>query len=227
MSPRRAAPPAAEQCLTRAYASRKRKGKPQKGGTYVCGNVRSLEEHERRLSEDGYRPEACGARDCQGRLHRHGERLRTLRSGLGIAAELLAIVMAIAVFRCAKCGATWRVLPGFVARCLHREWAVVEQACEPDPSREESSEFEEPRPAVVPESTRRRWEARLAQAALVAVQALTTCGGQVLRGIGQAVGLDADRRQLIEAFRASTGAASAFASLAETLHRVTPGIRLM
>ena len=69
-------PPAADPCLIQPYASRKRKGKPQKGGTMVRGDVKTLEEHERRLEGDGYCPDACGTPDCSGRLQRHQERTR-------------------------------------------------------------------------------------------------------------------------------------------------------
>jgi len=215
-------PPAADPCLKQPYASRKRKGKPQKGGTMVRSDVKSLEEHERCLDEDGYCPDACGAPGCSGRLQRHQERIRQCR--VGVAAALSVLLVVIMIFRCAKCGATWRVLPGFLARCLHREWWVVERvAATADVPRERG----EPRPQeLAPARTRRRWAARLAQAALVPVQVLATSGDVNLRGLAQALGLQAERGEMVERYSAAFGATSAFASLAELLHRLTPGIRL-
>lgn len=213
MTPRGAASPAAARCLVQAYSSRKRKdGTPQQGGTYVCGDVQTLDEHERHLREGSYRPDACR---CGGTtLHRHGERLRTL---LG---AMVSVLIAIAIFRCPKCGATWRVLPAFLARCLHREWDVVEHAVAP-------REHTEERGPELPLRTRRRWEARLLQAALVPVQVLATSGDKTLRAVAQAAGLGADRRELIAAYAAAFPSRGTFASLAELLHRLTPGIRLV
>jgi len=215
-------PPAADPCLIQPYASRKRKGKPQKGGTMVRGDVKSLEEHERRLDADGYCPDACGAPGCSGRLQRHQERIRQCRLGVAVALSVLLVV--IMVFRCAKCGATWRVLPGFLARCLHREWWVVERvAATADAPRERG----EPRPReLAPARTRRRWAARMVQAALIPVQVLATSGDVALRALAQALGLQAERGEMVERYSAAFGATSAFASLAELLHRLMPGIRL-
>jgi hypothetical protein len=128
------------------------------------------------------------------------------------------------VFRCAKCGATWRVLPAFLARCLHREWWVVERvAATADVARECGA----PRPReLVPARTRRRWEARLVQAALVPVQVLATSGDVALRSLAQVLGLQAERGELVERYSAAFGGTSVFASLAELLHRLMPGIRL-
>jgi hypothetical protein len=215
-------PPAADTCLTRAYASRKRKGKPQKGGTMVRGDVKSLEEHERCLDRDGYRLGCCGAPDCSGELHRHQERTRQCK--VGVAAALSVLLVVIMIFRCAKCGATWRVLPGFLARCLHREWWVVERVAA---TAGVPWERGEPHPReLAPARTRRRWAARLVQAALVPVQVLATSGDVTLRALAQALGLQAERGELVERYAAIFGATSAFASLAELLHRLMPGIRL-
>jgi hypothetical protein len=188
----------------------------------VRGDVKTLEEHERCLDEDGYRPGCCGARDCSGELQRHQERIRQCR--VGVAAALSVLLVVIMIFRCAKCGATWRVLPGFLARCLHREWRVVERVAA---TAKVPRERGEPRPReLAPDRTRRRWAARLAQAALVPVQVLATSGDVTLRGLAQALGLQAERGELVERYSAAFGAMSGFASLAELLHRLMPGIRL-
>jgi hypothetical protein len=134
------------------------------------------------------------------------------------------VLLVIMIFRCAKCGATWRVLPGFLARYLHREWWVVERVAE---MAKVPREHCEPRPLeLAPARTRRRWAARLVQAALVPVQVLATSGDMDLRGLAQALGLQGERGELVERYSAAFGAKSAFASLAELLHRLTPGIRL-
>jgi hypothetical protein len=188
----------------------------------VRGDVKTLEEHERCLDNDGYRPGCCGARGCTGELQRHQERTRQCR--VGVAVALSVLLVAIMIFRCARCGATWRVLPGFLARCLHREWWVVERvAATADVPRKRG----EPRPReLAPARTRRRWAARLVQAALVPVQVLATSGDMDLRGLAQALGLQAERGEMVERYSAAFGAMSAFASLAELLHRLTPGMRL-
>ena len=134
------------------------------------------------------------------------------------------LLIVIMVFRCAKCGATWRVLPVFLARCLHREWWVVERVAATADAPQERGE---PHPReLAPARTRRRWAARLAQAALVPVQVLATSGDVALRALAQGLGLQAERGEMVERYSAAFGATSAFASLAELLHRLTPGIRL-
>jgi hypothetical protein len=188
----------------------------------VRGDVKTLEEHERCLDEGRYCPDACGAPGCPGKLQRHQERTRSLK--VGVAAAMTILLVVIMTFRCAKCRATWRVLPGFVARCLHREWRVVERVAA---TAKVPRDRGEPRPReLVPARTRRRWAARLAQAALVPVQVLATSGEVTLRALAQDLGLLAERSEMVERYSAAFGVTSAFASLAELLHRLTPGIRL-
>ena len=73
-------------------------------------------------------------------------------------------MVTVVIFLCAKCFATWRVLPAFLARCLWRTWEVVEAVL-----------FKGERQQV-PTRTAQRWQGRLAQMALAATQALAISG---------------------------------------------------
>jgi hypothetical protein len=128
----------------------------------------------------------------------------------------LAVIW-VAVFLCARCFASWRVVPAFLARCLWRTWAAVEKAV---------LGKETPGEAEVPQRTQQRWRARLAQAALVPVQSLATSSSAPLRGVAQAVGLEGSRERLVADY-AATFAGVALTALAALLHRLSPGIRLM
>jgi len=210
MDPGRAAPPAADRCLVLSYASR-----GQKGGTLIDESVMDLAEHEARMRDPAsYRPKECR---CGGRtLHVHGRRERRMR-GSAIADGGLGTVT-VMVFLCVSCLATWRVLPAFLTRCLWRAWAVVERVVAGT-----RRAADEPR---VPERTRRRWLARLAQTARVPGQVLATSGSATLREVAQGVGLDADRRGLAARY-AERFHTSLLAPLAALLHRLGPGVRLV
>ena len=120
MSHDRLPPPQPEACLMMNRASR------YKGGTLIAEQVWSVEEHERRLcSPDGYRPGVC-ARCHWERLHVHDY---LERKPLGLA----VVGLRIARFICANpaCGATWRILPAFLARHLWWTWHKVERATVP------------------------------------------------------------------------------------------------
>ena len=111
-------------------------------------------------------------------------------------------VVTVVIFLCAKCFATWRVLPAFLVRCLWRSWEVVERAL-----------FGE-RQSPVPVRTVQRWHSRLAEAALAAQQALATSGSVTLRGVAKAVGLEASRGELAKAYAQATASSSVLAPLA-------------
>lgn len=209
MDPQWAAPPAADECLVLSYASR-----GQKGGTLIAESVLDVASHEARMLEHGsYRPAECG---CGWRtLHIHGVRERRPR-GMVTSDGGLSVI-SVAVFLCARCSATWRVVPAFLARCLWRTWAAVEKAV---------LEREEPGEAEVPPRTKQRWRARLAQAARAPVQSLATSGEGMLRAVAQAAGLDGSRERLVDAY-AATFAGAALTTLAALLHRLSPGIRLI
>ena len=204
MNPEWVAPPAAQTCLVSSDTSRGRKG-----GTLIDEQVLELSVHETMMKEpSAYRPAAC--RCGSTRLHVHDRRERRLR-GPGSA------VVTVMVFLCAKCFATWRVLPAFLARCLWRAWDVVESAVFDEGERQPS----------VPARTVRRWRARLAQSARTAHQALAASGDEKLRAVAQAVGLDATRAALVKAYAKATENSSLLMPLAALLHRLSPGLRLM
>lgn len=199
------APPAADPCLSRAYSSSPK----QKGGTWIAETVVTLAMHLTFLATpQSYRPKAC--RCGSERLHVHGLRERHPRQ---LVVDGAAVpVVSILVFLCAACGATWRVLPAFLARCLWRTWDVVEREA-----------LDKPRPhsaPPVPARTVQRWRARLAQSARLPVQVLVVAGGR-LRELAERVGLEPTRQELLAAFGGS------LAALSVLLHRLAPGIRLM
>jgi hypothetical protein len=205
MYPPRAAPPAADLCLSQLYSSRP----GQKGGTIIDESVRDLAEHRRKLiTPDEYRPTACSCGAW--RLHSHGLRERFPRQ-LVFGGEPVAFVT-IRVFLCPACGGTWRVLPGFLARCLWRSWEVIEREALGGPRA--------PQAPPVPLRTVQRWRARLSQAARLLAQALVVAGGG-LRELAVRVGLGSCRQELVLAFGGS------FAAFAALLHRLAPGVRLM
>lgn len=213
MDPLQSAPPAAEPCLSRPYSAT-----GQKGGTVVRPEVGSREEHERWLDEGRYRPAVCPSPRCGStRLHAHGWRSRYLLGELVPSEPSLGEVALIAVFRCADCDATWRVLPAFIARWLHRSWRVVREAVAPHA----------PPGHLAPQRTRQRWAARLLQAALAPVQLLALSLDAQLRSLAQQAGLEASREQLIAAYAARAPEHCPFSALAELLHRMHPGIRLL
>ena len=185
-------------CLARPYSS------SQKGGTLLAADVQDLAEHARRLLDPGrYCPEAC--RRCQqGRLHVHDRRERG--DGHGGAVVVLR-------FLCVSCLATWRVVPGFLARFLRRPWAEVEAVTLGRDTQPHSA---------VPPRTARRWRARLAAAA-----------AGLLRRLGKRapgpLPAQPTCRDLVVAWAATHGCAPGrwLADLAAALHDRCPGVRVM
>lgn len=207
MTESRSLSPAPEACLCRSYPS------SQKGGTLIAEDVHDLATHELRLEDPAaYRPLACPR--CGAAVHRHDLRPRLLRGEAHVATEVIR-------FRCAdrtRCGATWQILPAFLARCLWGSWSRVGKALAPGSS------------SAVPERSRRRWRARLASSARLLVALLSTATGGVWTRVAMAVGLDARRLDLVQDYRARTAAAcwtTALAELASALHRLSAGVRLM
>ena len=197
-------PPPAPACLSRPCWSK------QKGGTLIVAEVADRATHERRCcSPDGYRPEFCPGCGHRG-LHVHDYRDRLLD---GTALVLVR-------YWCPGCGATWRMLPGFVARLLRRTWPVVEAVTlGPPPS------ATAPR---VPARTVRRWRARLAAAAWTLVQ-LLRAGVAAVASAVRPLGRKATRRDLVVglAQAAGTPAGLQLATAAALLHDLQPGARLM
>ncbi len=187
----------------------------QKGGTLIAEDVHDLATHELRLEDpDAYRPSVCPR--CGAALHVHDRRARMLR-GEPRATRLLR-------FRCAdrkRCGATWQILPAFLARCLRGTWSEVRKAVAAGAT------------AAVPARTRRRWKARLASSARDLVVALSTAIDGVATRIAIAAGLDARRSDVVQCYSVARGPGTGpftpepLAELAAIVHRVVPGVRLM
>jgi hypothetical protein len=93
-----------------------------------------------------------------------------------------------------------------VARWLWRSWTVVELGLVV---------------GVVPEQTRRRWQARLASQARSVVAALAASAQPALERVAATVGLNATRRALVAHCRQPLDA------IAALVHRLIPGLRLM
>ena len=208
-------PPDPEGCLVTPRESR------FKGGTLIDETVRDLDAHERLLCDpDGYRPEHCPR--CGHRiLHVHCYPERHPRGELGLPAVVRIIQYACAA---ATCGATWRMLPMFLARHLWRVWATVERVLDREPDNAAPLVA-----APIPVRTERRWRARLAAAARVLVVLLATSGGLALERIAARVGLDGTRAELVEVHTEATSIRSGLrlAAVAAVGHRLARGIRLM
>jgi hypothetical protein len=131
--------------------------------------------------------------------------------------------VAILQFRCAVCGATWRILPLFLARHLWHAWKAVERAIAP------SVELASSSAPPIRVRTRQRWWSRLASSARALVVALAASGGAALEAVAQRVGLLGTREELVDAYAAVAGPASGerLASLGALLHRIERGFRLM
>ncbi|MCZ6822912.1 MAG: hypothetical protein O7F10_08195 [Deltaproteobacteria bacterium] len=207
MTESRSLSPAPEACLCRSYPS------SQKGGTLIAEDVHDLATHELRLEDpSAYRPLACPR--CGAAVHRHDLRPRLLRGEAHVATEVIR-------FRCAdrtRCGATWQILPAFLARCLWGSWSRVSKALAAGSS------------CAVPARTRRRWAARLASSARFLVALLSTATDGVWTRVAMAVGLHARRLDLVQDYTARAAVscgATALAELAAAVHRLWPGARLM
>lgn len=212
MSDHRSPPPGAASCLDRPRQS------TQKGGTLIAEDVTDLATHQERICDpDGYRPSECPTCHHHG-LHMHERRYRLL---LG---DPDAVAIPIAIYRCAGCDGTWRILPRFMARHLWRSWRVVEAATGaslPSPSQRR----------VAPRTLRRWWE-RLRASACILVQLLTTSGSPVLEAVAHAAGTRATRAALIAGYASgclseAAQAGERLANLAALIHRLGPGLRLM
>lgn len=210
MTDHRSPPPQAAACLQARYPS------SQKGGTLIDERVVTLEMHERMLASGGYRPDGCPR--CGGYLHIHDYRIRTLLADPACSVQVVR-------FLCAECGATWQVLPAFVARCLWRSWWVVEAAIE-QPDAEPEAAVAEP---VVPPRTRRRWLDRLRSSAALLVVTLATAEQPALTELVGAVGLEGTRAELVREYTTHRHPphGQRLAQVAALAHRLAPGVRLM
>lgn len=192
--------------LDRGYPS------SQKGGTLIAEWVLDLATHEECLCRpERYRPKSCGR--CGSKVHVHDLRSRQMLGDPAVSTEVMR-------FRCADreaCGATWLILPAFLARRLWRSWRTVAAAVD-------RSEGTEP----VPARTRRRWRARLSCFARRVLVILTTAS-QSIGVLATALGLDTLRIDVLEGYRREIqpDRDRSLAELAGLVHRLCPGVRLM
>ena len=205
--------PAAPVCLTTPYAA-----KPgQKGGTLIAEGVTGFDEHRRLVETDGYRPGGCPL--CDRYLHVLDLRPRKLRDQPDSAEEL------ICRYRCRPCKAVWQVLPGFIARHLHRTWGAVQSAVVAAEALERTgSEWRVTRKP----STLKRWLGRLSSSAVVLTQAFAATGAQV-GTMWRVLGGWCTRAELVEALAGEglTEKRLKLEQLACWIHRLVPGLRLM
>lgn len=134
-------------------------------------------------------------------------------------------VVRIVQYICAavECGATWRILPMFLARHLWRAWKTVERVVMPA-----GMPWSAAAPAI-PARTEQRWRARFAASARMLVVMVAASGGVALEALASRAGLDASRAELTEAHAdvAHVAPAVRLATLAELVHRLERGVRLM
>jgi len=241
MSQERLAPQQVADCLIQSRKS------TSKGGTLIASDVWTMDEHRRRLSDPArpYRPAQCAA--CGGnKLHVHDYRER---HPLGI---VMTAVMLVVRFVCAdpRCGATWRVLPAFMARHLWWPWEAVETASVGEESATAAAEQPRPkcgttqRPAQHPPTdptrkkdkprtpsarSRQRWRARLALSAKQLVALVVRRAGAELKAVAQAVGMEGNRMQLVRSYGAAMGVAAGrrLAVVAALVDEFERGVRLM
>jgi hypothetical protein len=207
-------PPEPESCLVASRVS------SFKGGTLIAQDVWNLDVHQRRICDpDGYRPDRC-PRCGHDVLHVHCYPERHPRGEPGMPP-----VVRVAQYQCAQaaCGATWRILPMFLARHLWRAWKTVERVALPG--------GEPPLRAAppIPERTRSRWHSRLAATARVLVVLLAASGAQALESVAAKVGLAASRAELVQGYaeQIDVPRGARLAAVAAVTHQLERGIRLM
>jgi len=199
--------PSDAQVVRGPYLDRPRRRK-QKGGTVLARHITTLEQHEAALAD----PALFELSDCLsckvGRLHGHDRRERIFAGEVGGPGRTEILVL-----RCGRrdeCGATWRVLPHFLARHLWRRWTLVGVVLEDGRHR-------------VPLRTRQRWRQRLRGAAAVLVALLGQAATPGWNEVAQSAGADATRNEII----AAAGGPARLADIAAILDQLEPGVRLM
>ena len=208
MNHQRLPPPEPGSCLIFSRVSR------YKGGTLIAEDVHDLDTHLRRVVDpDGYRPKSCPKCGWDV-LHVHDHLTRK--------SEKVGKFIPIIRHRCAKptCGATWRILPAFLARHLHRSWRTIERAVDKD----------KPVQALaIPRTTLRRWRTRMASAAKQLVVLIASSGGALLEAIAKAAGLGSTRTEFVEGYvaRVKPLPGRRLGEVAALVHRLERGIRLM
>jgi hypothetical protein len=137
----------------------------------------------------------------------------------------LPVAVLILQFRCANtaCGATWRILPLFLARHLWHAWRAFERSVRPSRVTAPTA------PPPIAARTRVRWLSRLSASARVLVAVLATSVGVMLEELAKCVGLSGTRGALVDAYVGIAAAlpSEQLSSLAALVHRLEPGLRLM
>ena len=190
------------------YLDRPRPRK-QKGGTVIARKVRTMEEHQEALvTPDRVRPGRCDR--CRiGLMHVHERRSRVFAGEFEGAPET-----EILIFRCGRrreCGATWRVLPHFLARHLWRRWTLVGLVVADEPRHR------------VPRRTQQRWRRRLRDTAAVLVALLGHAPRPEWRDAAARAGAEATRLDIIGA----CGGPGRLDELASVIDQLAPGVRVM
>jgi hypothetical protein len=129
-------------------------------------------------------------------------------------------------YRCRPCRGVWQVLPGIIARYLHRTWGAVQSALAA--AGEVRAAGREWRVRRKP-GTLSRWCQRLRSSALSLTQALSETGATAVAEVVRVTGIDCSRSELLEALaqHALVEPMQKLQQLAGWVHRVAPGLRLM
>lgn len=140
-------------------------------------------------------------------MHAHDFRERRPRNDARFPPSVL-----VRRFICASaaCSAVWRVLPGFLARCLWHAWPTVTKASDTN-SR-----------SGVPARTRRRWSSRLNSCGRTLARVLTTASETLGRLVATLTD-DPSRRDVVQA----CGGMAGIGDLAALVHRLSQGLRVM
>jgi hypothetical protein len=189
----------------------------QKGGTLIAPGV-DKPTHDRMICDpDGYRPEAC-PRCGNTLLHMHDFRYRNLKEGKETKEECTRR------YECMFCNAIWHILPGFIARWLHRSWDVVQSTMMAAGVIAASGEERE---IDTPKTTVRRWKDRLLFCATILMRAFQALGVDLSKVLSR-IGIDATRARFVDAMaQVGVSACRKLEEMAEWIHRLIPGWRLM
>jgi hypothetical protein len=234
MSQERLAPQQPADCLIQSRKS------SCKGGTLIAAEVWTLEEHRQQLGERyaSYRGLVGGCPTCGwAKLHVHDYRERK------VLQALLVVVVTVVRFICVnpQCGATWQLLPAFVARHLWWRWRTVEQetaaeaaGCTPEHSPSATPLEVAPSSGMaidrVPSTrTRQRWLERLRASAAQLVQLMASGVGKTVQAAMRALQGDSTRAELVQWYGQAMGIARGrrYAAVAALVHDLERGIRLM
>jgi hypothetical protein len=120
------------------------------------------------------------------------------------------------------CGATWRILPAFVARHLWRRWTTVARAITSERRYGASGV------PVVAERTRRRWKLRLSSAARQLVLLLAQHDDEDVVRFARVAGFEGARLELVQLLTAGRVLGThGLEDIAASIDRLERGIRLM